>query len=183
MTASTPFIVGVAGWKNAGKTTLVTRLVAELTRRGYRVSTVKHSHHPILAEQEGTDSARHRAAGALSVAVVSPAGWAIVRELGPLALNPNPEPSLADVVARLDGADIVVVEGMKRAAVPKIEVRRAAQGKVTPLAPDDANVFAIAADHDAGTAATPVYALDDIAALADALLHRANLPARKEPAP
>lgn len=182
MTAGAPFVVGVAGWKNSGKTTLLTRMVAELVRRGYRVATVKHSHHPVSAEQDGTDSARHRDAGAYAVAVISPAGWAIADGNRLLSLDPDPEPPLATVVARLGPADIVIVEGLKRAAIPKIETRRKEQGKGAPLAPHDATVFAIAADHNVGNAGVPAYALDDIAGLTDALLRHAGLPPRKEPA-
>jgi molybdopterin-guanine dinucleotide biosynthesis protein B len=58
-------VIGIAGWKNSGKTTLVTRLIAELTRRGLRVASVKHAHHEADVDQEGTDTFRHRAAGAI----------------------------------------------------------------------------------------------------------------------
>ena len=74
-------VIGVAGFKNAGKTTLVERLVEHLTERGYRVSTVKHAHHSFDIDHEGRDSFRHRAAGASEVAVVSASRWAIIHEL------------------------------------------------------------------------------------------------------
>ena len=63
-------VIGVAGFKNAGKTTLVEKLVTELTRRGHRISTVKHAHHSFDIDHEGRDSFRHRKAGAAEVAVV-----------------------------------------------------------------------------------------------------------------
>lgn len=184
MTAAAPFVVGVAGWKNAGKTTLVTRLVAELTNRGYRVATIKHSHHPIDIERDGTDSARHREAGALGVAVLSPAGWGIVGPTREITRDPDPAPPLAAVVARLAPADIVIVEGWKSAAIPKIEVRRDGQGPGAPLAADDEKVFAIATDcavRDDTT--TPVYASDDVKGLTDTLLRQGDLAMRKDAAP
>lgn len=182
MSVTVPFVVGVAGWKNSGKTTLVTRLVTELVRRGYRVATIKHSHHEIEAEREGSDSFRHREAGAHQVAVISPAGWAIVDPDGTLALEDDPDPPLASVIARFDTADIVIVEGMKRAAIPKIETRRREQGPGEPLATADKNVFAVASAEKTGSesAGAGSYALDDVHALTETLLRRAGLPQRKE---
>lgn len=166
----TPFVVGVAGWKNAGKTTLVERLVAELVRRGYVVSTVKHSHHDVSFESEGTDSARHLRAGAQEVALVSPRRWAVLRAGEDVAWREEGAPALATVVGHLAPADVVIVEGLKRAQIPKIEVRRTAQGDGPPLAAVDPLVFAIAADHGIADAGLPSFALDDVSGLADALL-------------
>ncbi|MBN8913523.1 MAG: molybdopterin-guanine dinucleotide biosynthesis protein B [Rhizobiales bacterium] len=165
-----PFVVGVAGWKNSGKTTLVERLVATLVRRGYRVSTIKHSHHDVSFEAEGTDSARHLRAGAQEVALISPRRWAVLRAGQQIAWREEGEPALATVVRHLAPADIVIVEGLKRAQIPKIEVRRTAQGDGPPLAADDPFVFAIAADHGIADGRVPSFALDDVAGLADALL-------------
>ncbi|MGE0025119.1 MAG: molybdopterin-guanine dinucleotide biosynthesis protein B [Hyphomicrobium sp.] len=168
--AAAPFVVGVAGWKNSGKTTLVVRLVRELIARGYRVSTVKHTHHDAGAEAEGTDSARHREAGAHEVAIVAPGRWGVIKGGAEIAWRNENEAALAAIVAQLAPADIVVVEGLKRAPIPKIEVRRAAQGDGPTLADGDPAVFAIAADHEIAGAQVPVLALDDVAGLADALL-------------
>ena len=73
-------VFGVTGWKNAGKTTLATRLIVELTRRGWRVSSVKHAHHDVDIDRPETDSWRHRAAGATEVALVGGLRYAIMRE-------------------------------------------------------------------------------------------------------
>jgi molybdenum cofactor guanylyltransferase/molybdopterin-guanine dinucleotide biosynthesis protein MobB len=167
---SKPFVVGVAGWKNSGKTTLVAKLVAELARRGYRVSTIKSSHHDITSETDGTDSARHREAGAQEVAIISPRRWAIMRNTNDIAWREEPSPPLAAIVARLAPADIVLIEGMKREPIPKIEVRRAGQGTGAPLTDTDAAVFAVAADHEVEDVGVPVLSLDDVTGLTDALL-------------
>ena len=74
-------IIGIAGWKKSGKTTLVTRLIAEFTARGLKVATVKHAHHDFQIDEGETDSARHRRAGASQVAVVSSKRWALINEL------------------------------------------------------------------------------------------------------
>lgn len=166
-----PFVVGVAGWKNSGKTTLVERLVALLVGKGYAVSTVKHTHHDLAPDERGTDSGRHRAAGARQTAVVSPQRWmldGVVRQEAGL--------SLADVLSRLAPADVVIVEGYKGAAIPKIEVRRRAQGDGPPLADEDVRVLAIAADFPVVRAPVPVLALDDVAGVASVVLAAAGLP-------
>ena len=108
-------VFGVTGWKNAGKTTLVERLVAEFVRRGWRVATIKHAHHDVDVDQPGRDSFRHRAAGATEVAVVGGHRYAIMRE--------QEEPTLAEVLARMAPADLILIEGFKRERHPKIEVR------------------------------------------------------------
>ncbi len=156
-------MIGIAGWKKSGKTTLTVRLVAELTRRGHRVATVKHAHHAFQIDEGATDSARHRRAGAAEVAIVSGARWAIVHEL----VDAEPEPNLADVLSWLAPADIVVVEGYKSAPIPKIEARRTEARQHTPLADGDPDVVAIAADHAVTDARLPLFDLDDIAAIAD----------------
>ncbi|RTL61572.1 MAG: molybdopterin-guanine dinucleotide biosynthesis protein B [Hyphomicrobiales bacterium] len=168
--AGAPFVIGIAGWKNSGKTTMAERLIAEFARRGLRVASVKHAHHDFQVDDGPTDSARHRRAGAQQVAIVSSARWAIVREL-----RDAPEPSLEGVVAKLDPADIVVVEGYKRAPIPKLEVRRTASAGKEPLADTDPTVLAIAADFPISDARLPVFDLDAIAAIADFILEKAGL--------
>lgn len=155
-------IFGIIGWKNSGKTTLTERLVTELTRRGWRVSTVKHAHHGFDIDHEGTDSFRHREAGATEVAIVSGRRWALMHEL-----RGDDEPSLDDIVARMAPCDVILVEGYKREPHRKIEVRRREAREATPIAPGDPGVVAIAADHAAEGGGLPVFDLDDIAAMAD----------------
>ncbi|MDX2201702.1 MAG: molybdopterin-guanine dinucleotide biosynthesis protein B [Hyphomicrobiaceae bacterium] len=166
--AAKPLVIGIAGWKNSGKTTLAERLIAELTRRGLRVASIKHAHHAFEIDGGATDSARHRTAGAQQVAIVSGARWALVREL-----KGAPEPRLEEILAKLDPADVVVVEGYKRAPITKIEVRRAAALGKEPLADSDPLVAAIAADTPVEGARVPVFRLDDIAGIADLVLSRA----------
>jgi molybdopterin-guanine dinucleotide biosynthesis protein B len=154
-------VFGVTGWKNAGKTTLVERLVAEFVRRGWRVSTVKHAHHDVDIDQPGRDSFRHRAAGATEVAVVGGRRYAIMRE--------QAEPALAEVLARLAPADLVLIEGYKREAHPKIEVRA---GEAPSLAAADPGIVAIAADVQPAEAHLPWFKRDDVAGIADFIAGR-----------
>jgi len=163
-------VVGMAGWKNSGKTTLVTKLVAELNRRGYRIATVKHAHHEADIDHEGTDSFRHRSAGASEVALVTSARWALVHEL-----RNEPEPALGDILARLSPADLVIVEGYKREAIAKIEVRRREAARSDPLAPDDDNIIAVAGDSPSELNGRPFFDLNQISEIADFLIARFNL--------
>ena len=152
-------VIGVAGFKNAGKTTLVEKLVAELSRRGRRVSTVKHAHHSFDIDHEGRDSFRHRKAGASEVAVVSRHRWAIIHEMGQ-----ETEPSLEDILAKLAPCDLVIVEGYKRDSHDKIEVRNLALDH-PKLAGDDPTIVAIAATGPIAGAPVPVFDRDDVSAL------------------
>ena len=160
--SKTPPVIGVAGWKKSGKTTLVARLITEFTARGLNVATIKHAHHDFQVDDAETDSAKHRRSGARQVAVVSARRWALISELGD-----TPEPRLEEVIAHLAPCDLVIVEGYKAAPIPKIEARRRAAVSTVPLARDDPHVLAIAADHEVTDTAVPVFALDDITGIAN----------------
>jgi molybdopterin-guanine dinucleotide biosynthesis adapter protein len=160
-------IIGLAGWSGSGKTTLVTSVIPVLVKRGLKVATVKHAHHEFDTDQPGKDSWLHRQAGASEVAIVSSRRWAIVHELGQ-GPQQEPEPTLADVLAKLSPADLVIVEGFKRHSHPKLEVYRAAVGKPL-LHPDDDCIVAIATDTALSQAEVPVLMLDDIESIADML--------------
>ena len=157
-------IVGLAGWSGSGKTTLVTKVIPVLVSRGLKVATVKHAHHAFDTDQPGKDSWLHRQAGASEVAIVSSRRWAIVHEL-----RQDPEPSLADMLAKLSPVDLVIVEGFKRHRHSKLEVFRASVGKPL-LQPEDDCIVAIATDAPLPqAAAVPVLMLDDIGGIANML--------------
>lgn len=155
-------VFGITGWKNSGKTTLTERLLTEFSGRGWRVSSVKHAHHEFDIDKAGTDSFRHRSAGASEVAIVSRNRWAIMHEL-----RDEAEPPLEAILARMAPCDLILVEGYKRQSHRKIEVRRLGARDRAPLAPDDETIVAIAADHRISGAALPVFDIDDIAGIAD----------------
>jgi molybdopterin-guanine dinucleotide biosynthesis protein B len=166
-----PLVFGIAGWKNSGKTGLAVRLVTEFTRRGYRISTIKHAHHDFDIDKVGADSFRHREAGAHEVTIVSGTRFAIMHEL-----RGDPEPSLAEVLSRLAPCDLVLIEGYKREPVPKIEARRREAKNREPLAPTDPFILAIAADHEVQDTSLPAFDLDDTIAIADFIAAITNLP-------
>jgi molybdopterin-guanine dinucleotide biosynthesis adapter protein len=160
-------VIGIAGWSGAGKTTLLAKLIPRLTGRGVRVSTVKHAHHAFDVDQPGKDSHTHRMAGATEVLVSSGNRWALVHELRGAA-----EPTLGDLLAKLAPVDLVIVEGFKQGAHPKLEIYRAAVGK-PPLHPDDPHIVAVASDAPVPTAQVPVVGLDDVDAIAALMLAHA----------
>jgi molybdopterin-guanine dinucleotide biosynthesis protein B len=163
-------IIGLAGWSGAGKTTLAAKLLPELIGRGLTVSTVKHAHHAFDVDQPGKDSYLHRMAGASEVLVSSARRFALMHELRGAA-----EPTLPELLGKLSPVDLILVEGFKREAHPKIEVHRAANAKPW-LYPEDAAIRAIASDIAPPDARLPHLPLDDIAAIADAAIaHAADL--------
>ncbi len=161
-------LIGLAGWSGAGKTTLLTRLIPCLARRGIGVSTLKHAHHRFDLDTPGKDSWKHREAGARQVLVSSETRWALLTEN-----RGAPEPGLRFLLSRLSPVDLVVVEGFKTATHPKIWIHRAANGKPA-LFPEVPGVRAIASDVPLADASVPVLPLDDVAAMAVALLAHAD---------
>ena len=156
-------LYGVTGWKNAGKTGLMERLVSEISARGLTVSTVKHAHHDTDIDQPGRDSHRHREAGAREVMLATPHRWALMHEL-----RGADEPPLAELLQRLSPVDLVLVEGYKGAPHPKIEAHRQETGKPL-LATRNDTIRAVAADSAVETT-LPCFDLDDTAAIADFIL-------------
>jgi len=165
-------LFGVTGWKNSGKTGLMERLVAEITGRGFSVSTVKHAHHGFDVDQKGRDSYRHRVAGAHEVLLASSIRVALMQEL-----REAPEPELEELLARLSPVDLVLVEGYKRAGHPKIEAHRLATGQDL-IAPGDDSIRAVASDVApdlANDLDRPVFDLDDTRGIADFVLTEVGL--------
>ncbi|WP_111734796.1 molybdopterin-guanine dinucleotide biosynthesis protein B [Roseovarius amoyensis] len=161
-------VFGVVGWKNSGKTGLVERLVTEIAGRGISVSTVKHAHVAFDIDQPGTDSDRHRRAGAREVLISSPRRYALMHEVRGEAELP-----LAQLLERLAPVDLVLVEGYKREPHPKVEAHRAVTGNPL-IAPDDPTVRAVASDM-ALTLDRPVFNLDATAEIADFILREVGL--------
>jgi len=159
-------VIGIAGWSGAGKTTLLTRVIPRLTARGLSVSTIKHAHHAFDIDQPGKDSHTHRMAGATEVLISSANRFALMHELrGAVELK------LRELLDKLSPVDLVLVEGFKREAHPKLEVYRASVGKPL-LAADDPSIVAVASDGPVAVR-VPVVSLDDIDAIADILVARA----------
>jgi molybdopterin-guanine dinucleotide biosynthesis protein B len=155
--------IAITGYSGSGKTTLIEKVIPCLVLEGYRVSLIKHAHHEFDIDQPGKDSWRHRHAGATEVMVSSSHRWAIMHELRGV-----PEPSLEDQLKRLSPCDVVIVEGWKFHAIPKIEVHRKLSDKPL-LFPEDKHVVAIATDEHLATA-LPQFGLDDAEGVAQFII-------------
>ena len=160
-------IIGLAGWSGAGKTTLLAKTLPRIVSRGLTVSTLKHAHHSFDLDQPGKDSFFHRAAGATEVIISSAKRWAILHEL-----REQPEWDLAALVGKMSPVDLVLVEGFKRDAFPKLEIHRIANGKPL-IQPEDPHIIAVASDSAVPQAKVPVVDLNDIEVIADLLLKHA----------
>lgn len=162
-------VYGIVGWKNSGKTTLVERLVIEITGRGFSVSTVKHAHHTFDVDHEGKDSYRHRSAGAKEVLLASRNRWALMHE------NHNDsEPPLSEFLEKLMPVDLVLIEGYKRDRHPKVEAHRA-ETKQGLISANDDTITAVASNYEVKELAVPQYDLDDVSGIADFILKEVGL--------
>jgi molybdopterin-guanine dinucleotide biosynthesis protein B len=154
-------VISIVGRKNSGKTTLIEGLIPTLSRRGYRVGTIKHHHYgDFEVDQKGKDSWRHVQAGAAVTALMGTSRVAVFQRV-------DAEPSVEQVIRLFLGAvDLLLVEGYKEEAFPKIEVVRRAHGQ--PLCRRDDQLIALVTEGDWGMG-VPRFRPDDLDPLADFL--------------
>ena len=136
-------VLGFCGFSGAGKTTLLTKLIPALKDQGIRASVIKHAHHAFDIDQPSKDSYKLRQAGSAQMLIASRQRWALMTETPTM----KREPDLKYLLTQIDSdlADIVLVEGFKHEAIPKIEVYRAALNRPL-LAAEDPNIIAVASD-------------------------------------
>lgn len=153
-------VLSIVGCGQCGKTTMVEKLIAELIRRGYVVGTLKHDVHGFSMDHEGKDTWRHKQAGARAVAIIGPDQVALVRS------TPKGEFSVYDAIRLLGPIDLVITEGFKRMAFPKIEIFSSVRNEGALLCADDPQLLAVAGDLPVETA-LPCFDWNDVAAIAD----------------
>ncbi len=167
--------IHVIGGKNHGKTTLVCDLVRELSRRGLRVGTIKHTHHNHELDTPGKDSHAHRHSGAVAVGILSRSMNAV---FWPNAVPETAEERRYDRFAAIfEACDLVIVEGDIQADAPKIEVWRARLG-TKPLVKSGTTVCAVISDDPVETD-RPVIPRQDLAAITNVVLETLRLPFSK----
>jgi molybdopterin-guanine dinucleotide biosynthesis protein MobB len=149
-------IVSIVGCSESGKTTLIENLIPELRQRGYRIGTIKHTHHAFEIDRSGKDSSRHRRAGAQTVILASSGQVAMIKSTA--------SESLAGLLHYFDDVDLLITEGYKHEKTPKIEVLRAIVSTQL-LCRDDPSLVAVATDAPI-TIHVPVFRLDDSVAIA-----------------
>lgn len=162
-------VFGISGWKNSGKTTLTSALIRELSARGYRVSSVKHAHHNVDVDQEGTDSYKHRAAGASEVMLASSKRFALMHEIA----EEDGEFELAELLKKMSEVDLILVEGFKSSEIPKIQTIRQVSLGNSGKEPIN-NIVAYATDMPKETE-LPVLDVDNVSLIADFIIDYIDL--------
>ncbi|EMK6953070.1 bifunctional molybdopterin-guanine dinucleotide biosynthesis adaptor protein MobB/molybdopterin molybdotransferase MoeA [Vibrio cholerae] len=161
-------LLGFAAYSGTGKTTLLEALLPKLTAAGLRIGLLKHAHHDFDVDKPGKDSYRLRKAGASQMLIASRNRHALMTE------TPDAEAEFDYLLTRFDAEklDMILVEGCKNIAFPKIELHRAEVGKPW-LYPHDENIIAIAADETVETD-LPQMHINDLDAIADFVLDYVN---------
>jgi molybdopterin-guanine dinucleotide biosynthesis adapter protein len=165
-----PHIISIVGKSNSGKTTLIEKLLPELKRRGYKIGTIKHSHHAVEIDRKGKDSWRHMAAGAHTVVVASQGKMAMVKDV--------PQENPDDLECYFSDMDLVITEGFKTGKWPKIEIFRSARNK-NLLCVDDDTLVAVVTDADIDLG-VPLFGLEDIVEIVD-FIEKTYLPPADSP--
>ncbi|MFM2611408.1 bifunctional molybdopterin-guanine dinucleotide biosynthesis adaptor protein MobB/molybdopterin molybdotransferase MoeA [Vibrio campbellii] len=171
-------ILGFAAYSGTGKTTLLEALLPKLTEAGLRIGMLKHAHHNFDVDQPGKDSHRLRKAGASQMLISSRNRFALMTE------TPESESEFDYLLTRFDEdkLDVVLVEGCKNIAFPKIELHREEVGKPW-LHPNDENIIAIASDSGELDSELPQMNINDLDAIAQFVLQyvqEAKAPKSKE---
>lgn len=156
-------VFGFAGFSGSGKTTLIEKLIPLFVASGIRVSLIKHAHHAFDVDQPGKDSWRHRQAGCTEVLVSSAGRWVLMHEL-----RGEAEPGLEEQLRHFSPVDLVLVEGYKREAIPKLEIYRPSVGKPL-LCQEDVHIVAVASDVQLDVP-VPLLDLNDAPQVADFIL-------------
>jgi molybdopterin-guanine dinucleotide biosynthesis protein MobB len=163
-----PPIVSIVGRSNSGKTTLIEKLIPEFRRRGYKIGTIKHTHHEVAIDRSGKDSSRHRAAGAEAVMLAAPGQISLVKAVASETLDA--------LIGYFEDVDLLITEGFKREPRPKIEVVRAALGNEL-LCRADPHLIAVATDSELDLH-VPAFRLDDPASIVDFIERKLLMPQR-----
>jgi molybdopterin-guanine dinucleotide biosynthesis adapter protein len=149
-------VLGFAAWSGTGKTTLLVKLLPLLKQRGIRVAMIKHAHHDFDIDHPGKDSYELRKAGADQVLIASNQRRALITET-----PAGDDPDLWNLVNSLDlnNIDLVMVEGFRHVAFPKIELHRPSTGK-SLLYQLDQSIIAVASDEPVNTGDLPLLDLN-----------------------
>ncbi|EIJ0965677.1 bifunctional molybdopterin-guanine dinucleotide biosynthesis adaptor protein MobB/molybdopterin molybdotransferase MoeA [Vibrio parahaemolyticus] len=171
-------ILGFAAYSGTGKTTLLEALLPKLTEAGLRIGMLKHAHHNFDVDKPGKDSYRLRKAGASQMLIASRNRYALMTE------TPEAEAEFEYLLTRFDEdmLDVVLVEGCKNIAFPKIELHREEVGKPW-LYPNDENIIAIASDGGELDSELPQMNINDLEAIAQFVIQyvqEAKAPKNKE---
>ena len=162
-------ILGIAGWQNSGKTTLLRNLIPTFAKKGLTVSTVKHAHHSFDIDKPGKDSYEHRQSGAQEVLISSKHRWALIHEQGN-----QTEPNLDELLSKLKPVDLVFVEGFKKGNHTKLEVHRDELGKEL-ICQTDPKICMVVSDIKLSGLDVPVFDISDYDAISEFIIEYLKL--------
>jgi len=151
-------IITIVGKSNSGKTTLLEKVIALLTGKGYKIGSVKHAHDGFEMDKEGKDSFRHRNAGARATLVITENKIAMIKD--------DTTSYIEKMQSYLSDMDIILAEGFKKQNLPKIEIFRTKSVHKEPLCMNDENLIAFVTDSDYKPD-VPIFGLEDIKQIAD----------------
>ena len=155
-------IIGVVGWKNTGKTTLIEKLINEFNKRNFSVSTIKHSHHNFSVDKQGTDSYRHFNAGTKETILASEQKWIKFSRQ-----KSNSKTNLPYLIEQIIPVDIVIVEGFKDSDHKKVEVVDSMSGR-KPLFEGDSTICGLIINqHKIQNAVLPQFGRDEVQEICD----------------
>ena len=156
-------VAAIVGFSNSGKTTVMEKLVSEMVGRGFRVGTVKHDVHGFDMDHPGKDTWRHKQAGATATIISSPRQIGMVKDV-----DHDHDP--LELASLMPDVDLVLLEGYKRAAIPKIEVFRSEVSKKI-FNQDDPNLVAVISDAKHHIP-VPCFGHEEIGRITDFLIDR-----------
>ncbi len=162
--------IHIVGRKNAGKTTLVCELVRELSRMGYKVATIKHTHHNHELDTPGKDSHQHRESGAAGVGILSPK---LTAAFVPVQRDDDEANRYESFQVLFGHCDLILVEGDLHTTATRVEVWRDVLTE-PPYASDDGEMAAVVTDNDV-TTRCPKWPRADIGALSKKIQALAKL--------
>jgi len=156
-------VIGIVGWKDVGKTFVVTEIIKLLVQKGYKVGSIKHAHHNFDIDHQGTDSYKHRKSGSSEVIISSSKRWAKISEN-----NNKKEKNLNELLKEFNDIDVAIVEGFKKENYPKIEIV-SQDSKI--INNDINNVVAIVADNIMESN-IPVFKKNDVESLTQFIIDK-----------
>lgn len=133
-----PFIVAISGVKNSGKTTMIEKLIPKLKEKGLKIATIKHDGHDFSADIEGTDTFKHREAGAYGIAIFSKNKFMVIKE--------QKDTNEKELISYFQDCDLILLEGFKYSDYPKIELIR--KGNSSESVCNKETLLAIATDTE-----------------------------------
>ena len=162
-------VIGIVGWKDVGKTFVVTEIIKLLVQKGYKVGSIKHAHHNFEVDKPGKDSYEHRLAGAQEVIISSRNRWALIHEQ-----KNQTEPGLPELLDKLMPVDLVLIEGFKKADHVKLEVHRNELGKDL-ICHNDPKICMVASDVELTGLHVPVFDINDYDAVSDFIIEHLKI--------